>query len=147
MDERSLRQAALWILTGCASLWWRLPEAVHVLIYVMAADVLTGMIRAAYAGQLNSNCSFRGMMKKSAMLLVSGMGVLVDAEHGGPPYLCSALAVAFTATEFTSVIENLVAMDINLPDYIRRWFENDRKNPRKPRPTKKGDKDDGQAHS
>lgn len=129
MDERSpVFWRALITLGGAlAGLWVRMPDAMHILVYVMAADVLTGLCRAGMAGELNSNCSFRGMMKKAAMLIIAALGVILDAEMRPNLNLGSILSMAFTAVEGFSIIENAEAMGLPLPPALRDVFSNMRK--------------------
>ena len=126
--ERNWVVKALIMLGGAvAGFWVRLPDAVHILVYVMAADIATGLCRAGMAGEINSNCSFRGMMKKAAMLIITALGVILDSEMRPTMHLGSMLAVAFTAFEGMSIIENCEAMGIPLPPGFRDLFRNARK--------------------
>lgn len=128
-DERSTMFKALITLGGgIAGVWLRLPEAMHIMFYVMAADVLTGLCRAGMAGEINSSCSFRGMMKKAAMVVIAGLGVVLDQEMRPNLHLGSILAMAFTAVEGFSIIENAEAMGLPLPRVLRDVFSNMRKN-------------------
>ena len=126
--ERNWIVTALIALGGAIAGWWvRLPDAVQILVYVMLADVLTGLTRAGMAGELNSHCSFRGMMKKAGMLIITALGVILDGEMRPTVHLGSMLAAAFTAVEGVSIIENCDAMGIPLPPVFRDLFRNPRK--------------------
>ena len=142
--ERNWIVKGLIMLGGAvAGFWVRLPDAVHILVYVMAADIATGLCRAGMAGEINSHCSFKGMMKKAAMLILTGLGIILDSEMKPTMHLGSMLAVAFTAVEGMSIIENCEAMGIPLPPGFRDIFRNARKRAWKehrPEDTKKEEK-------
>ena len=130
LDERNNWTWKVLITLGSAfaGFWVGLPDAMRILVYVMLADILTGLCRAGMAGELNSNCSFKGMMKKAAMLILTGLGVILDQEMKPVPHLGSMLAIAFTAVEGFSIIENAEAMGLPMPQAFRDVFGNLRKN-------------------
>lgn len=128
-DERSgwFWRSLITLGAGVAGLWVRLPDAMHIMLYVMAADILTGLCRAGMAGELNSNCSFKGMMKKAAMVIITGLGVVLDQDMKPNLQIGSILALAFTAVEGFSIIENAEAMGLPLPQAFKDVFSNMRK--------------------
>jgi len=127
LERNGIVKALITLGGAVAGWWWRLPDAVQILVYVMAADIATGLCRAGMAGELNSNCSFRGMMKKAAMLIIVALGVVLDSEMRPTMHLGSTLALAFTAVEGFSILENCEAMGIPLPPWFRDLFRNARK--------------------
>jgi len=116
-----------WSAGSIAGIWTGMPAAMHILVYVMFADVLTGLCRAGMQGQWNSHCSFRGMMRKSAMLIVAALGVVLDRHIRPTPNLGAVLAMAFTAVEGISIGENLRAMGVPMPRPFAELFTNMRK--------------------
>lgn len=128
MDDRigimRVDRVLAWIGGALVGLWTSLPTAMHVLIIIMAADVLTGMCRAGAQGRLNSHCSFKGMMKKAAMLIVCGLGILLDERITPSPGFGHVLPMAFSATEGLSILENLRALGIKPPKPFEDWFIN-----------------------
>lgn len=129
-----LTRLSAWLCGTAVSLWAGLPTTVHVLIYLMIADVLTGLCRAAYAGQINSNCSFRGMFKKAAMLVLVGLAVALDAKLGASLSLGAAVASGFAAVEAISILENARALGLPMPAQFEQMFTNSRKtSPRRKR--------------
>jgi len=147
MDERNntLYRTLITLGGAVSGFWVRLPDAVHILVYVMAADIATGLCRAGMAGEINSNCSFKGMMKKAAMLVLTALGVILDSEMKPNAHLGSMLALAFTAVEGMSIIENCDAMGIPLPPGFRDIFRNARKRAwKEQRPEEKDKKENKQ---
>lgn len=121
---RSLARAHAVIAGTAISAWAGTPVAIKILISVMAADVLTGICRACVQGRLNSNASFSGFMKKAAMLIVVTLGHILDSYVTPTPHVGSWLAMAFTATEGFSIMENLSAIGVPVPDRLRDVFFN-----------------------
>lgn len=66
-------------------------------------------------------------MKKSAMLIAVGLGITIDHHTTPSPMLGPIMSMAFVGTEGVSVIENLSAMGIRLPEPIHRYFDDMRK--------------------
>lgn len=121
--DRMLWRAVIFIGAACQGLWIGLPVATQLLVYVMAADVLTGLARAGYQGRINSHCSWRGMMKKSGMLVFVGTLIVIDERTSHTWHLGAVASSAFMGTEGISVIENLVAMGVPVPPSIMRFFD------------------------
>lgn len=121
--ERPVVKSLIYLAGAVSGLWIGLPVAMKILVCVMGADVITGITRAAIEGQLNSHCSFKGMMKKTAMLVVTTLGVLLDQWVRPEMHLGSIVATGFTATEGFSIIENLEAIGVPIPPAFRDLFK------------------------
>lgn len=128
-DDRPLPlwRAVIYVGAALQGLWIGLPVATQLLIYVMGADILTGLVRAGYQGRINSHCSWKGMMKKASMLIFTGLMIVLDENTQHAWHLGALASSAFMGTEGVSVIENLVAMGVPVPEGVKRFFDNARK--------------------
>lgn len=121
------RPSPIWravIYAGAAlqGLWIGLPVTTKLMVCAMAADILTGLVRAAAQGRINSHCSWKGMCKKALMLIFTGWLLLVDQHLQDAVPLGTMASMAFFGTEGISVMENLIAMGIPVPEPIARVF-------------------------
>lgn len=125
--ERPLSKSLIYLMGAVAGVWIGLPVAMKILVYVMAADVATGLCRAGMQGRLNSHCSFKGMMKKAAMLIVATLCIALDQHVRPEMHLGSIAATGFSATEGLSIVENLKAMGVPVPTALANLFQSMRK--------------------
>lgn len=102
----------------------------QVLIVCMAADYITGLMVAGIwhksgksdSGALDSRASFRGLLKKGAILLLILVGVQLDRFIGGS-YVRTALILFFVGNEGLSLLENLGLMGVPYPKVIKNALE------------------------
>ena len=125
--ERPVVKSLIYLAGAVSGLWIGLPVAMKILVCVMAADVATGLCRAGMQGRLNSHCSFKGMMKKAAMLIVATLCIALDQHVRPEMHLGSIAATGFSATEGLSIVENLKAMGVPVPTALANLFQSMRK--------------------
>lgn len=130
------RPSPIWravIYAGAAlqGLWIGLPVTTKLMVCAMAADILTGLVRAAAQGRINSHCSWKGMCKKALMLIFTGWLLVVDQHLNDAVPLGAMASMAFFGTEGISVVENLIAMGVPVPEHIARVFRDAAKEPPK----------------
>lgn len=77
-------------------------------------DVLTGLVAAFVAKQVNSTASFKGMAKKMTMVLVIATFAVLDALFPGP-VLAQIAAAAFIFVEALSIVENAGRLGVPIP--------------------------------
>ena len=115
-----------WILAGLLSLWASIGLAVDLLMCMMAIDFATGMLCAARNGTLSSHVSWRGLMRKSAILIVVGVTHLLQKaiEMGQNIHLLIDLAqtvsLAYCWSEVLSILENCACMGAPIPGLLRK---------------------------
>jgi toxin secretion/phage lysis holin len=96
-------------------LWAGIHPLVQILIILMAADIATGLMSAFVLKRVNTNESFVGLLKKTLILILCGIGHLVsDGFHMGFD-LGSAVAGFYCAHELISIIENCKKAGIPIP--------------------------------
>lgn len=84
---------------------------------------LTGIPEAVKVG-VSSNKAFRGLMKKTAMILAVVVGVRVDMMMGNEgDFMRNALIFYFIGMEGISFIENMSKLGVSFPKQFTRVFE------------------------
>ena len=101
-----------------------------VLLGMMAADYITGLLIAAVwkksnkseSGTLDSKASFRGLVKKSMVLLLVYVAVLLDAAVS-THYIRSAVIIFYIGNEGLSLLENLCVMGVPHPRLLEEVLQ------------------------
>lgn len=102
----------------------------RLLVALMAVDFLTGCLVAGIwkksnkseSGALDSKASFRGLVKKSMILLMVWVGVLLDNALGAT-YVRNAVVLFFVGNEGLSLLENLGLMGVPFPKFMEKALE------------------------
>ena len=97
-----------------------------VLAVMMIADYITGVLRAALGksdktsgGRLSASAGFRGLLKKSLMLLAVLLSALLDDYAGANGVPRTAVIWFYICNEGLSVLENLAGMGVPVPQRLR----------------------------
>lgn len=91
----------------------------ELLLYAMALDVLTGVLRAIADKVINSDICGKGMRKKAAMLIMV-LGAYAFQRIAGDAPIGSYLTVGFIIYEAISITENSIKLGAPVP----KWFKN-----------------------
>lgn len=102
----------------------------QVLVGMMAADYLTGLLIAAVwrkssksaSGALDSKASFKGLVRKSMVLLLAYVAVLLD-EVIGTNYIRAAVIIFYIGNEGLSLLENLCVMGVPHPKFLEEILQ------------------------
>lgn len=101
-------------------------QGMTVLAVMMIADYITGVLRAALGksdktsgGRLSASAGFRGLLKKSLMLLAVLLSALLDDYAGANGVLRTAVIWFYICNEGLSVLENLAGMGVPVPQRLR----------------------------
>lgn len=86
-------------------------------------DYITGIIAAAYNGELKSKIGFRGIAKKVVLFLLVGVAVQLDLIFGSNSAIREATIFFFSGNELLSILENAGRMGIKLPDTLTSAVE------------------------
>lgn len=124
-NQDAMITGAKWVMASIVGLWAGFPLAIHALLIFMGMDFVTGLIRAGFQGQLSSDASVRGLLKKAAMLVAVLFIHLLD---GFVPQLLgmgqkelgleNIFAVYLIFTEIISIVENLDASGVRFPSPV-----------------------------
>jgi toxin secretion/phage lysis holin len=98
-----------------ASLWGRLPLLLQSLLVLMALDIASGLIAGYITRSLSSDVSWRGMAKKSlVLLLIAACEILQRTWNLGLP-LASAVVGFYIVHEMISIVENTARAGLPMP--------------------------------
>ena len=107
-----------WFLAITIALWISLPFVVKTLILIMALDFVTGLLTAFIRKELCSGISFRGLAKKTLILiLVAAAGIVNRSLHIGID-IGAAVAGAYVINELISILENCVRAGVPVPTVL-----------------------------
>jgi toxin secretion/phage lysis holin len=98
------------------------------LLVFIGIDIATGILRAIYQKQLNSKVSWKGMCKKVTIILLVGMGWIIDlyvVKSGG--IVRTAIIFFYIANEGISILENVAQMGMPIPKKVKDVLEQIRK--------------------
>lgn len=105
-----------------------------ILVTMMALDYMTGITRGYIANKkLNSDYGFRGLLKKVTIFYVLILAVLIDRIIGEGWIFRTLVCFWYTGNEGLSVLENVVAIGLPVPDKIKDALEQLKQGNRKSR--------------
>ena len=104
--------------------------AMTTLVIFMGIDYLMGLIVAGVFkrsgksenGALDSRAGFKGLLKKSIILLIVLIAYRLDLVLGSA-FIKDAVIIGYIANETISIIENAGLMGIPIPDVIKRAID------------------------
>lgn len=116
--------AWVWTLTLTGLTWligdWNV--SLSILIVFMTLDFITGIIKGFMTNTVSSNTGFKGVMKKCMYFVALIVANMLDLLIGGVPVFRTIVAYYLIAVEGISLIENLEAMNVPLPQQIKEKF-------------------------
>ena len=117
------------------SFFCAIPPVVYILIIVMSLDFLTGVItgflglsKKTETGGVSSKAAFKGLLKKVLILIIVGLGALIDwtisttadIQFAAVMY---ATCLWFIASEGLSIIENVSLIGVPVPKIVTQALE------------------------
>lgn len=98
--------------------------ALMVLVCFMVLDYLTGLIKAYLTKKLSSNIGLHGIARKSVILIVLIMSVMLDRILNSGTWVFRTLVCYFyIANEGLSILENCSVIGLPIPDRIQEALE------------------------
>ena len=98
--------------------------ALMVLVCFMVLDYLTGLIKAYLTKKLSSNVGLHGIARKSVILIVLIMSVMLDRILNSGTWVFRTLVCYFyIANEGLSILENCSVIGLPIPDRIQEALE------------------------
>lgn len=98
--------------------------SLEILLIVIMLDYLTGVASAFRNKTVNSSVGYKGLLKKSTILIVIVLAAQVDRMLGTDNHVfrnCTALS--FTVNDALSVMENVGRMGIRFPKFLMAALE------------------------
>ena len=134
-EAKTITEVLAAIGGAIVSFFCGLPPIIWVLIAVMSIDYITGIICGLMGkspntenGGISSKMAFKGLLKKSLILLVVLLAALLDkavAMGTGAEFeaVAGATCLWFIASEGFSILENAAAMGIPIPKILLQALE------------------------
>lgn len=120
MNEYNIKYIVAGIGTGFTWLFGAWDTALTVLICFMILDYLTGVLRAFVNKQVSSNIGLVGIARKSLILVVLIVGVLLDRLLNSETWVFRTLiAYFYIANEGISLLENCVGLGLPVPEKLQ----------------------------
>ena len=94
---------------------WDLP--LQILLTAMVLDYISGMLKAFYLGEVSSRVGYKGLIKKVGILFTIVVANLTDLILGLTIFR-SAICMFFCMNELISVLENIAALGIPIPEIL-----------------------------
>ena len=107
------------IVGGLCSMLGGWSPAMTTLVIIAGLDVLSGLARAAVQGELSSKISWAGGVRKVLMFVVIMLAAQVDVLVGSEAVVRNATIIFYCVSEGLSVLENVVAAGLPVPDLIK----------------------------
>ena len=107
------------VLVGISNLLGGWSPAMTTLLVIVALDIVSGFIRAGVQKRLSSKESWAGGLRKFMIFVMVALAAQVDGVTGAAPLLRNAVVIFYCVSESLSVIENVVAAGLPVPDVIR----------------------------
>lgn len=121
---RNLAIGTIAVIPDSIVTWMTLVQKsypVHGIFFMlMVVDVITGLLLAGGKGQLSSSASLVGMSKKVGMMLLVGVGTILEPIADLP--LGRMIAMFYIVTEGLSIIENLGKLGVPIPQFLKDFL-------------------------
>jgi len=107
------------VVVGISQLLGGWTPTMTVLLTVAGLDVVSGFTRAAIQKRLSSKESWAGLAKKVMMFLFIALAAQVDVVIGAQSVLRNGAVIFYCVSEALSVIENVAAAGMPVPDFLK----------------------------
>ena len=97
--------------------------ALQILVFIVVLDYVTGICKAVYNKDLNSEVGLKGIIKKIGYFIVVAIAVILDRITGGTGAIRTLTIYFFVANEGISILENWGAMGLPLPNQLTELLQ------------------------
>ena len=97
--------------------------ALQSLVVAIVLDYLSGLAKGYVTNTLNSSVGLKGIVKKVGILGLVALSVIIDNIAGNTGLIRTMVIYYLVANEGLSIVENLSAMDILIPDFLKNKLE------------------------
>lgn len=105
------------------------PPLIGILICLMLLDIVSGFIAATIHKEVDSSCSYKGMLKKGQMLLMVAAGMMFEFIYPDVPW-GRIIAFFMCISEMISIVENAgkagVPLPVQLKETLRRLRQSEK---------------------
>lgn len=92
--------------------------ALQTLILCIVLDYITGVMKAVYNKNLNSQIGTKGLIKKIGYLIIVAFATKIDMLTGNSGAIRTVVIYSFVVNEGISILENWGAMGLPLPKQL-----------------------------
>jgi toxin secretion/phage lysis holin len=125
MNEREIFNTI--VAAACSALTYILgawDEPLKILIILMVIDYITGVMAGVIQNKLNSHIGFNGILRKSTILLVLIVAVLLDRLINQSAWVFrTVVAYFYIGNEGISILENCGKCGLPLPKRLMKALE------------------------
>ena len=101
------------------AVWGNMDSLFLALIIFVCIDYLTGVLDAIYTKTLSSEIGFKGIVKKVIIFILVAVGNVIDVYVIKQGASVRTMVIFFyLANEGISILENVVKLDIPVPDKL-----------------------------
>ncbi len=130
MTSKMVRSSVALLAGAILAYFEQISVGLIVLLLAMTLDYITGLVKAYFTSSLSSKIGLMGILKKGCYLLVVCAGAICDWVIGAtlqeigfaislPCPLSLLIAVWLVVNEMLSVLENLSAIGVPMPKFLR----------------------------
>lgn len=123
MNKLSLKAILALLAVVAARVFGNWNVAVTSLVICITLDFISGTLRGYIQKKLSSDISFRGIAKKALIGVVVAVGHQVDVLIGSGATFRNALVLFYCVCEGISILENVAAAGLGVPDFLREALE------------------------
>ena len=99
-------------------------ESLFILFFgAIIIDFLTGVLASAKEGKLKSRTCSNGIFRTMGEFVILTMFLCIDYLIPGISAMLSTFIIAFIFKEGLSIIENLIKLDVYIPNSIKKALE------------------------
>ena len=107
------------VLAAILSIFGGWSAAMTTLVVLIGLDIISGFIRAYVQQTLSSKESYRGIGRKLLIMIAVALAAQLDNLMGEASLLRDTVVVFYCASEGLSIVENLVAAGLPVPDQLK----------------------------
>lgn len=107
------------LLAAILSILGGWSAAMTTLVVLIGLDIVSGFVRAYVQQTLSSKESYRGIGRKLLIMIAVALAAQLDNLMGEASLLRDAVVVFYCASEGLSIVENLVAAGLPVPDQLK----------------------------
>ena len=119
MKETGVTAVLAGFLAAILSILGGWSAAMTTLVVLIGLDIVSGFTRAYVQQTLSSKESYRGIGRKLLIMIAVALAAQLDNLMGGASLLRDAVVIFYCASEGLSIVENLVAAGLPVPDQLK----------------------------
>lgn len=112
------KNIGIFILSIITWLFGSIDLPLKILMTLMVIDFITGILKGFYFKKLSSAYGYKGIIKKTSILIMISVAVMLDMIIGSP-ITRVPVCYFFIVLEIVSILENTGSMGIVIPPILK----------------------------